>query len=276
MSLDTFDDAAQKRKNLLAIFDTLPTITLYGVVDANGPGGSNVPPENHWSLHLNLIAWRIPGSSVNCAQLSVTKDLSDEELDVLQNAIDSESIIAFRGKLCEHSPFGDARAQLDILLDQPIDEALETVLSQYRELVEIVDPLIGKLVLNKTVDWFEGKITWLGKEVDIAISVDESGSPSDSLKTVKILLKTMEQWAKKVNNYAVTQLLDLKNDNWLEEDENPISSDDFIRRMQLRSLTTYPGGAFEFGHDDGDLFWGHSIAVSGSLAEGLTDAGISG
>jgi hypothetical protein len=29
-------------------------------------------------------------------------------------------------------------------------------------------------------------------------------------------------------------------------------------------------------HDDGDLFWGHSIQVTGTLDEGPTDADISG
>jgi hypothetical protein len=32
-----------------------------------------------------------------------------------------------------------------------------------------------------------------------------------------------------------------------------------------------PDGAFEFWHNDGDLFWGHSILIVGSLEEGLTD-----
>ena len=46
--------------------------------------------------------------------------------------------------------------------------------------------------------------------------------------------------------------------------------------MRLTSINTYPEGGFEFWHDDGDLFWGHYIQVSGSLDEGLTSADIPG
>jgi hypothetical protein len=46
--------------------------------------------------------------------------------------------------------------------------------------------------------------------------------------------------------------------------------------MKLESITVHPDGRFEFWFDDGDLFWGHSIAVRGSLAEGPTEASVEG
>jgi hypothetical protein len=46
--------------------------------------------------------------------------------------------------------------------------------------------------------------------------------------------------------------------------------------LKLESITVYPDDSFEFWHNDGDLFWGHSILVSGSLSEGPTDAEVPG
>jgi hypothetical protein len=46
--------------------------------------------------------------------------------------------------------------------------------------------------------------------------------------------------------------------------------------MRLTSITVGHGGRFTFWHEDGDLFWGHSITVSGTLAKGPTDADIPG
>jgi hypothetical protein len=46
--------------------------------------------------------------------------------------------------------------------------------------------------------------------------------------------------------------------------------------MRLKSVTVYPDGSFDFWHDDGDLFWGHSIQVSGDLLDGPTHADIPG
>jgi hypothetical protein len=276
MPTDIFDDAKLKRQQLLAIFETLPITTIHGVVGANGPSGGKIPPEVNWSLNLNLIAWRIPGTPIRNTQLSVSKTVSDEGLKALQGSIASESVIAFQGKLCECSPFGDSRAQLASLLDPPSDNELESILSKFREPVEMTDPVVGRLILNKSANWFEGKVVWLGKQVDIAVSLDENDSPTDSLHTAKGLMKAMEQWASKVNDYAVGQLLELKNDNWLDEDESAISREDFLCRMQLNSITVNPEGEFEFWHDDGDLFWGHSILVSGSFTDGITHADIAG
>lgn len=46
--------------------------------------------------------------------------------------------------------------------------------------------------------------------------------------------------------------------------------------MKLEAITVRPNGEFEFWHDDGDLFWGHSILISGDLNHGLEDADIPG
>ena len=83
-------------------------------------------------------------------------------------------------------------------------------------------------------------------------------------------------WKENVDDFAVKKLLSLKNDVWLGEDESPLNADQFKSRMTLQSVSIYPDGEIEFWHDDGDLFWGHSIQISGSLGEGLTDADIPG
>ena len=85
-----------------------------------------------------------------------------------------------------------------------------------------------------------------------------------------------EEWNARIVECAVKSLLPLKNDVWLEEDEAELDADQFKERMSPNSITIYPDGAFEFWHDDGGMFLGHSIMISGSLAGGLDDAGIHG
>jgi hypothetical protein len=60
-----FDDAVQKRKQLQALFATLPTVTLSGVVGARGASGGKIPPEKQWSLNVGLIAWSEQASETN-------------------------------------------------------------------------------------------------------------------------------------------------------------------------------------------------------------------
>lgn len=50
----------------------------------------------------------------------------------------------------------------------------------------------------------------------------------------------------------------------------------FVGRMRLESISVDKEGNFDFWHDDGGLFFGHSIVVRGSLGEGCVDADIPG
>ena len=70
------------------------------------------------------------------------------------------------------------------------------------------------------------------------------------------------------------ELLPLKNDAWRDEDEPRLSPAQFAARITLQSVNAY--GSFGFWHDDGDLFWGHSVQVTGNLKEGPKDADIPG
>ncbi|GAB5542876.1 MAG: hypothetical protein SangKO_026360 [Sandaracinaceae bacterium] len=46
--------------------------------------------------------------------------------------------------------------------------------------------------------------------------------------------------------------------------------------MTLTTLGVGEGGGFSFWHDDGDLFWGHSILIEGDLESGPSGADIPG
>ncbi len=97
-----------------------------------------------------------------------------------------------------------------------------------------------------------------------------------ALQVARALWKDQEQWARRIEDYAVQELLRLKNESWLDAEEVELTADQFKARMTLESITVEPDGSFDFWHDDGDLFCGHSIQVSGNLSEGPTDADIPG
>ena len=63
-----------------------------------------------------------------------------------------------------------------------------------------------------------------------------------------------------------------------EEDREAaeITQEQFMERMELDAIQIYEDGAFEFWFNDGDLFWGHSIHVTGSLTNGPEEAQMEG
>lgn len=67
----------------------------------------------------------------------------------------------------------------------------------------------------------------------------------------------------------------LKNNYWLEEGERPLSKRAFLKRMTLLDIVCRKR-QFEFWFDDGDMFWGHAIYVTGSVGRGPMHANLFG
>jgi hypothetical protein len=84
------------------------------------------------------------------------------------------------------------------------------------------------------------------------------------------------RWHEAALDRAATQLLELKNDIWLNEDEVPLTREQFQARMKLEAIALEADGSVAFWFDDGDLFFGHGICVSGSVEKGFTSANLRG
>lgn len=103
-------------------------------------------------------------------------------------------------------------------------------------------------------------------------------------ETGRALMASQADWDHRVRSYAAQELLSLAND-WAadareEEDEDSgaplVTQEQFMERMELESIQLLPQGGFEFWFNDGDLFWGHSIHVTGSLEAGPESAQMEG
>lgn len=134
----------------------------------------------------------------------------------------------------------------------------------------------GNLTLDPRLGWFECDAIWNGEIVRVSFNPFEADGLAEVLQTAEAVFENQVAWKQKVDDYAVQELLDVKNEGWLAEGEKELSRTEFKKRMTLFSITFEPDGHFEFWHDDGDLFWDHSILVRGNLKEGLTEADIAG
>jgi hypothetical protein len=112
--------------------------------------------------------------------------------------------------------------------------------------------------------------------VTLSLSATQGKDLEKALKAARTLWLAQKGWTKRINDFAVKELLPLKNNNWLGDDEAKFSAKRFKARMTLEAITVLPNGDFDFWHDDGNLFWGHSIQISGSITKGPTHADIPG
>ena len=197
----------------------------------------------------------------------------DRLLGVLQRRAPQDFIIKFKGRVSE-----DGKRLLLLDLPEPgFDPDLEAILEEQKKPVTFWEEGLGTFTLNRQVDWFETEIQWLGAEISLVFDAEEDRA--EVLRKAKALLADAVSWDKRVREYAADELLELAND-WAEqmEDEEPqeIAREQFMERMELESIEIRADGSFEFWFADGDLFYGHSIHVSGDMENGPDDASMEG
>ncbi len=132
----------------------------------------------------------------------------------------------------------------------------------------------GTLELDRRLGNYVGEVEWCGFDITLNLACADSNASEAVLAPARALFRMKEDWNAKITEFAADRLLLLKNENWLQDDESEISRHEFISRMSLNEIVVEENGDFTFYYDDGDLFWGHCISVSGNLGEGLTDADI--
>ena len=241
---------------------------IQGLVSPSSQGGWEGAGD--YKVHcFSLSAWRRVGGPLVRQELTVLRPAPDYEwsaypeltihrLRVLLSKDQTRAVFANALKMAES------------------DDELLAVAEELRKPVVIPTARFGNLTLDRSIGWFRGKVEWNRVLIEISFSSDDGKTIVDGLTTADALWNDQAGWKRKVDEYAVQELLPVKNDYWLDDDEEPLTPEQFKARMTLDSISLSSTGEFEFWHDDGDLFLGHSIQISGSLTDGLTRADIPG
>lgn len=272
-----FDDLNRKINLLYEQLAVAPVLELTGIVNSTGAGSGWLKGQESPSLNLSFHAWRIGSGPIRTESLSIRRRIADEELQGFQELIRPETIIRIRARLVEQNAFHRPEAQLEeILAVNPADRELQDLLTEWQKPVTRRDDRFGTLAYDRTVSWFRADVEWNGTPIELSLDVSDSGDPDGALRIAYTLWEKEEEWKERIEDYAVQKLLPLNNDIWREPEEAEITPEDFKRRMTLESVLVHPDGSFEFWHNDGDLFWGHMIQISGNLSDGPTNADIVG
>ncbi len=158
------------------------------------------------------------------------------------------------------------------------NDELQAVLTEYRRPIEIVDEKLGKFDLNKDYGMFEGSIKWLDEDVSVFLEVDKDDEETwtEVMDILRMLHGQQEQKDLEFKTYASEELTELAND-WLEDENQVITKDDFIKRISLSEFSiSYDGGSFTAYFQDDDMFYGHVVSVYGNIEDGLESADIEG
>ncbi len=245
---------------------------IRGLVGASGAGGCMIGTTNDWSLVIHLVAYRAEGvltqTTLRC-EMPMSRELMQQWMSRVKPYVMLDAMVV---GLTER---GDALiSELEIL--EVEDPNLAAIREELLVPVIVQSPTFGALVLNRRGGQYEGNAQWCGVDVRLSLSCADLTNPSTAIAIAESVFGAQEEWDKRVKEFAAERLLELKNDSWLEDEQEELSREDFMSHMKLQEISVEESGDFGLWHDDGDLFFGHTILVSGNLERGLTDAGIHG
>ena len=250
--------------------------SILAVTGAGGFGGSRTQENGPWLAVLELTAWKEEDSEEPAhrekTQLVALAD--DKLMDYLRRRVRGDSVFQIMVR-----PSEDGKQFLMTELPQPeIDPEMKAILEEQKKPVSIWVPELGTFTLNRLVNWFEAEVEWLGQPVRLDIDREEDWDAC--VEQAKALMAGQKGWDEKVRAFAAQELLDQAND-WARdaaEGEEPeeITREQFMERLELDAVQISADGRFEFWFNDGDLFWGHAIHVTGSLDQGPESAQMEG
>jgi len=245
-------------------------LTVFAVTGANGFSGGKAAGEELWTASIGLTAWMEEDTDeIHRGEFLLTTVGDEQLLTVLRQRAPRDFIIKFKARLSE-----DGKRLLLVDLPEPgFDPELKAILEEQKKPVTFWEEGLGTFTLNRQVDWFETELDWLGTAITLCFDQDENRA--DCVMNAKSLLASAADWDRRVREYAADELLESAND-WAEEDAEPITREGFMERMELESIEVREDGGFHFWFADGELFYGHSIRVSGDLENGPDDADMEG
>lgn len=137
--------------------------------------------------------------------------------------------------------------------------------------------LLGICKRDAEATAFKRNIKWLNRRVKLVLNVEEPDGKQveKAAKIAEALYEKAEYWNRRCNKFLLSKVLLLKNEYWLEDDEEPVAPDEFLRRLDLLRIAISPSGGFLFLFYDEEMFGSHFVEVSGNRKQGFTEFDIS-
>lgn len=146
---------------------------------------------------------------------------------------------------------------------------------------EIVDSVFGRLNYDPELRWYDAKALWMGRPLEVSFVIEDQ-EPASAVALAHTMWLQQEVWAQRIHASLLEELLPLKNETWLEEDEAPVDEREFLARIRPEGVTFFLDngpkamGSLEFFFDDGDLFCGHSLLVQADLDGSIKQVTLAG
>lgn len=223
-----------------------------------------------WEFTLTLQPWRAEGELRTSQLRAIAHNLDRETAQALAQAYPPPTVV--RIAVAERPRSEDDRPEVAIVtLDGLVDDpelanfiAAKRVFPPYEHIV------LGRFVKERDALPHIGAATWNGAPIELWLDGDEADLDACAANA-EAMLTSAGVWQAEMTARACAKMYANWDAVWRENDP-PLSQAEWKARLTLEALSVTASGRFTATFADGDLFWGHAIEVSGSLAEGATDA----
>lgn len=245
-----------------------PLVNVIGVVEPGSVFGSQTPGGPR-TVYFDFSAWRIDEGP-----------LHDSPLRLLYKPISQDGKWSFDGitpyavqKVCAHVDVAGFAERSEALVVEFVglvtdDSELNRHAEELRKPVTFAVEGIGQFQLNRDLGWIQMETDRCGETIRLNLATNGIAVAQELAKTAGILFHDTEVWNKRMKEQAVIDLMQLKHENWADDDGSRYTPERFTAKMALFAMTVREDHSFVFSYRDGRLFFGHHIEVEGSIQGG--------
>ena len=245
--------------------------------------------DNFWSAHTCALAMAdVQTGQVISDRCYLNWPLTDKEREAgeYSNRFAKGKVYRIKVRGWKGTALNEPQWYVTEVLEEDVScPALDDIWAEYIKPIVIEDEALGTITLDREMSTFDGTCKWMGKEVQISLDVEieKKASWTRVTNVMKKLLADQEVWDKSLRTMAAQKLTAQANE-WLADNDqtdqdpekDPITEDEFARRILLTEFTVSPGGRFTAWYEDDDMFWGHVVMVDGTLKKGPIGADMQG
>lgn len=229
-----------------------------------------------WEVSIHSSNWLMPDGKHRNGDLRIGRIVEKPEIDAWFGRLPANSVVRLLVVDDKEAADGIERYKLVSVLGVGDDAILNGIASELAKTVTFEDDVFGTFTLDRQLDLFFAEVGADGERIQVSVTSSDDMPDRDELVLLKAFWAGWPRWDPRLREFAAEELINMKQDAWLEEEEAPPTMIDFASRMKPQDIGINREGEFVVYYDDGDLFFGHSIVVEGTLAAGPTEASIQG
>ena len=239
------------------------------VTGATGFSGAKAKGDTMWTYSCPITAWKRVSEPILIEERKLILKGQRSSFENLISQIKCDSIYQVLVTV------DNGQFNLVKIIDKSSDSEMDAFLAKQIAPIYYQDEQLGEFVLDRSVNWFEKTIDWLGTEVTICFSNDKKNL-NQIIQEVRSVINDKVKWDKQVRVFVADDLLDYRNETCLQDGEEPLTHEDFQKRIELNSISFRHDGQIEFWFGDDDIFFGHLLTVNAQINSGCISVDING